>query len=214
MDKSLWGAGSAAANRARTSRRRANGAALCKPFSHKVLRVIKMANGHGGYRQGSGRKKKPLHEKLTEGNPGKRPNKVLGFAEGLPAEIEPPEYMYEFGAFEIEPDMDGFYKSTAKWLQRTGCLHLINPDFIAEYAMLKTRWLECELMVKSLMLVQDANGVWMAKDVADVGLRYLKQADMVWGKIWNIVSQNCEYSFGSENPNADIMAVLLTAKLE
>ena len=170
-----------------------------------------MANGHGGARPGAGRKKRPLSEKLMEGNPGKRPNKVLGFAEGLPAEVSPPEYLERFAAFDIEPDMNEFYRNTVKWLERTGCLHLINPDFIAEYAILKTRWLECEFLVSNMF----AHGrLSMAQPNADLGLRYLKQADVAWAKIWAIVAQNCEYNFGGENPNADIMSALLNAKLE
>ena len=172
---------------------------------------MSMANGHGGARPGSGRKKKPLSDKLMEGNPGKRPNKVLSFAKGLPNDIKPPGYLEDFIAFNIEPDVSEFYRNTVKWLERTGCLHLINPDFIAEYAILKTRWLECEFMVSRMF---SHGEVSMAHPNADLGLRYLKQADVVWGKIWNIVAQNCEYNLGGENPNADIMSALLNAKLE
>ena len=170
-----------------------------------------VANGHGGARPGAGRKKKPLADKLMEGNPGKRPNKVLGFAEGLPHDMELPEYLEDFAGFDIEPDVNEFYRSTVKWLERTGCLHMINPDFIAEYAMLKTRWLECEFIVGSLFA---HHRISMATTSADMGLKYLKQADAAWGKIWAIVAQNCEYNLGSENPNAEIMAALLSAKPE
>ena len=38
-----------------------------------------MANGHGGARPGAGRKKKPLSEKIVDGNPGKAPLKKLQF---------------------------------------------------------------------------------------------------------------------------------------
>ena len=38
-----------------------------------------MANGHGGARPGSGPKNKPLAEKITDGNPGKRPLEVTMF---------------------------------------------------------------------------------------------------------------------------------------
>ena len=172
------------------------------------------ANGHGGARPGAGRKKKPLADNIAEGFPGKRTPKVLGFAEGLPADAEPPEYLEEFGALDIEPDMNEFYRNTVKWLERTGCLHLINPDFIAEYAILKTWWLECELLVKTQLLTRNHNKEWVQNPAADLGLRYLKQADVVWDKIWSVVSQNCAYNFGGENPNADIMAALLNADLE
>ena len=38
-----------------------------------------MANGHGGARIGAGQKKKPLSDKIAEGNPGKRKLTVLDF---------------------------------------------------------------------------------------------------------------------------------------
>ena len=38
-----------------------------------------MANGHGGARPGSGQKKKPLAEKIVDGNPGRRPLEVVAF---------------------------------------------------------------------------------------------------------------------------------------
>lgn len=38
-----------------------------------------MANGHGGARVGAGRRKKPLEEKILEGNPGKRKLTLLEF---------------------------------------------------------------------------------------------------------------------------------------
>ena len=38
-----------------------------------------MANGHGGARPGAGKKKKPLADKVLEGNPGKRQLQVIEF---------------------------------------------------------------------------------------------------------------------------------------
>jgi len=42
-----------------------------------------MANGHGGTRIGAGNKKKPLADKILEGNPGKRKLTVVEFTEIL-----------------------------------------------------------------------------------------------------------------------------------
>ena len=41
--------------------------------------MAKDGTNRGGARIGSGQKKKPLHDKLLEGNPGKRPLAVIDF---------------------------------------------------------------------------------------------------------------------------------------
>ena len=48
-----------------------------------------MPNGHGGSRLGSGQKRKPLADKMLDGNPGKRQLQVIEFKasadlQGLP----------------------------------------------------------------------------------------------------------------------------------
>jgi hypothetical protein len=173
-----------------------------------------MANGHGGARPGAGRKKKPLSDKLLEGNPGKRAPQVLGFVEGLPEELAPPDYLDGFVAMDVEPAIDQIYRDTVNWLQRTGCLHLINPQHITDYVMLKSRWLECEALVQAQLLTFVQHCKWVDRPFVDISLKYLKQADVTWGKIWSVVAQNCAYNFGGENPNADVMSTLLDMDLE
>jgi hypothetical protein len=173
-----------------------------------------MANGHGGARPGAGRKKKPLAEKLLDGNPGKRKPQVLNFGDNLPSGAEVPDYLDDFAAMELEPGIGTIYTNTVKWLERTGCLPLINPDFIAEYAICKTRWLECELLVRTLIMTHNKNGELVPNPAAEMGLKYMKQADIVWGKIWSIVAQNCTTDFGGDNPHDDIMRGLLDMKME
>lgn len=166
-----------------------------------------MANGHGGKRPGAGRKPKPLAEKLLDGNPGKRRPVVMNLPEDNIAPKECPEYLQEFAFFEIEPSIEGIYEQTVKWLEGTGCLHLINPAFITEYALLKTRWMECEWIVG----IQPVLGNIEANPMIDAGLKYLKAANEVWGKIWEIVAQNSQTYFG-DDPNQDIMAFLIKNK--
>ena len=177
--------------------------------------MIVIANGHGGARPGAGRKKKPLADKIMEDMPGKRVPKVLGFAEGLPADTTPPDFLDNFSAFRhVEPSVEDIYSDTVVWLQRTGCLHLINPQFISDYALLKFRWYECEALVQAQLLTLIECGRWPQNPAADMSMKYLKQADVAWNKIWSVVAQNCEYNFGGENPNEDIMEKLLRMNLE
>jgi hypothetical protein len=55
-----------------------------------------MANGHGGPRIGAGNKKKPLADKILEGNPGKRRLTVVEFTDtaDLEGQVMPPPREY------------------------------------------------------------------------------------------------------------------------
>jgi hypothetical protein len=60
-------------------------------------------------------------------------------------------------------------------------------------------------------MVKDRNGEYTANPMSDLGIKYLKQADLCWSKIWSIVAQNSEVYFGND-PNDDIMEALLRCK--
>lgn len=169
----------------------------------------------GGRRPGAGRPKKPLSEKLLEGNPGKRKITVLEFDAPLEA-VElpsPPEYLTDAakgsGAY---PGAAVIFESVTKWLEQTGCLHLISPEHISEYALLKARWLECEEKnaQHGLLAKHPTSGQPIASPFVRIGIDYLKAADNAWSKIWAVVSQNSERDFRSTSPNNDIMERLLS----
>ena len=176
-----------------------------------------MANGHGGARPGAGRPRKSLADKQLEGTYGKRRPKVLNFPDGEIPELEYPERMRYYGArMAGEPDVDTVWKETVEWLKKTGCLHLINPAFIEEYAIIKARFYELERIISRTTPIYDEkiddNKKRLAVNPAlDASLKYMKQADLIWAKIWAIVAQNCETYFG-DDPNKDIMAQLLNSK--
>lgn len=178
-----------------------------------------MANGHGGKRPGSGRPRKPLAEKILEGNPGKRKAKVLDIPACADIPIpEPPEYlrtMVASGVSNNVPQMKDVFNETVEWLKNTGCLHLINPQLITEYSIHVTRWLECEDIVsKSLYLMHKDKDTdkksgkinLEPNPLSDQALRYWKAADTAWKKIWEIVQQN---SVQLISPTPDVMMELL-----
>ena len=107
-----------------------------------------MANGHGGARIGAGQKKKALADKLTEGNPGKRKLTVMEFSDtaDLSGEQMPPPRDYlaaqqkngrELLAVEV-------YERTWEWFHERGCAHLIPAQILEQYAMVISRWIQCE----------------------------------------------------------------------
>jgi hypothetical protein len=170
-----------------------------------------MANGHGGRRIGAGRKAKSLQDKLLEGNPGKRPVRVLSIPDDCAISPELPEYLSEFAVFDIEFSIEETYARTVKWLERTKCLHLINPELVEEYALLKTRWRECEFVVSNKFLMESTSGVGVEPSVMiESAARYLKLAGEVWDKIWTVVAANSMMPFGDDSGQDGISRYLNT----
>jgi len=177
------------------------------------------SSGWGGKRPGSGRPRKNLANKLLDGNPGKQKLKVVSF-EGETPPPEAPEYMEYYGSKLLKdeegellpkqkPDADDIYRETVQWLEKTGCAHLVNADYIFDYAIAKSRWYECERYISRQGFAYVRDGVLHENPVVDTATKYFKIADRAWGKIWDIVAQNCEHHIGGTNPHADAMAVLI-----
>ena len=163
--------------------------------------------GKRGPKPGTGgRPKKALYDQILEGNPGKRKLKVLDEKIKQEADIEPPSFLNKKGV-EI-------FLETVKWLEPTGCLGFINPQHISEYAHCKARWLECEEWnEKSLLAKHPTTGQPMASPYVEMGLKYLRQADTAWTKIYDVVKENSTVDFRqAPNPHEDVMEILLRKK--
>lgn len=87
----------------------------------------------------------------------------------------------------------------------------INPEHIAEYALCKQRWMECEEWNdKNLLAKHPTTGQPMQSPYVEMGLKYLRQADTAWAKIYDIVKDNATVEFRTDNPNNDVMEELLS----
>jgi len=168
---------------------------------------------HGGRRPGAGRPKKPLAEKILEGNPGKRELKVLEFKAPILDVPAPPDYLADIAAGEGSGlGAKEIFEQMTAWLEKTGCLPLICPAHIEEYALLKSRWLACEAKSKAGVLTKHpTNGNAIASPYVRIGLDYLSALNTAWGKIWVVVAQNSARSF-SKTPHDDAMEKLLAAR--
>jgi len=169
-----------------------------------------MANGHGGRRPGAGRPKKPLAEKLLEGNPGKRPIKVVNFDESQFPTIEAPEFIKALDVSNVQvPKPEDIFKQTVVWLKSTNCLQLVNPDIINDYAIAKARWYEAEAFVARYGFVRKTE-----KDKTELNpfiaasAIYFKQVDVAWNRIWSIVAANSEQPYGGGLGDELVMGLL------
>ena len=173
-----------------------------------------MANGHGGKRKGSGRKGKPLHKKMLDGNPSKRKHKVLNVPDTPIVSKEMPDYLNEYiGIDNVKPSIKGIYEQTINWLEHVKCLKYINPEFIADYVIYKTRSREFECMVARGLQHQTNMGIDMAVYIADLSAKYQRLSDNAWAKIEAIVERHSTKLI-SVSPNQSAMLELLSYREE
>lgn len=160
----------------------------------------------GGRRHGAGRPRKSLAQNLLDGNPGKRPVKVLKLSKThkVLEALTPADYLPELAR--------KVYLVLVEWLEEAGCLEAIFPGLIEEYALTKGRWLEAEAQVSRFgMLAKNGGGQPVVSPYVFASSEYLKAADRAWQKIFVVVKANCTEEFQT-TPHADAMAQLLNLK--
>jgi len=166
----------------------------------------------GGTRPGAGRKKKPLAEKILDGNPGRRPLKIVEFygvsAEGV---LTPPEFLKIASKETADnyPTADEIYMRVAEWLQGSGVAHLISPMLIEDFAMNRRAYFETEYMNKKMGRIAGGK----RSPYVDMMIQYSGLMRVAWDRIWSIVAQNSEKSYGGQRPNSeDILEQLLSGR--
>lgn len=174
-----------------------------------------MANGHGGWRPNSGRKKKPLAEKILEGHPGKRKPQVLDIQPGedTPVLEFPEELAYYPPRISGKPTSQDIWHKTVDFLKTTDCLHLIHPYLLEQYAVYAARAAEAERIIsKGILVYEDenksGNKELKTHPAIEVSIKYLHAADKIWGRIWDVVLQNSTKPYAS-TPHDDLMRGLL-----
>ena len=171
--------------------------------------MAKDGTNRGGARPGAGRKKKPLAEKILEGNPGKRPLKVVEFY-GVPAEgkLTPPDFLKIASKETADnyPTADQIFVQVADWLKITGCAHLVSPTLIEDFSINRRGFFECEYMNKRLGRITGGK----RSPYVDMAVQYAGLMRTAWDRIWNIISQNTEKRFEGGSNADDAMERLLS----
>lgn len=180
-----------------------------------------MASGRGGRRPGAGRPRKALSEKILEGNRGhekltkiKLPNMQAGDIKG--EDMPPPsEYLLRMTKNTTENIAPNVYADTWRWLKEKGCDQLIKKEMIEQYALYIARWVQCEEGISTfgLLAKHPTTNAPIASPYVQMGLNFLKQANVIWGQIFQVVKENCTEPLGAGTPNDDVMEKLLSGKL-
>lgn len=176
-----------------------------------------MPNGHGGSRPGSGRKKRPIADKIIEGNRGHEQLTKIELPELESADIHgddmPPvsEYLKRMTKNTTENLAPQIFTDTWKWLRERKCEHLVKREMIEQYALYIARWLQCEEGINTfgLLAKHPTTNAPIASPYVQMGLNFLKQANVLWGQIFQIVKENCTEPLSGNTPNDDVMERLL-----
>lgn len=176
----------------------------------------------GGLRVGqTGRPKKALIEKVENDNPGGRKLEVLDIPDNLVgADLEgndmPPvkEYLSALQRDGKNLEAADIYKNTWLWLKKLSCEKFVNSQLIEQYAMSVARWLQCEEAITKFGFLgkHPTSGAPIQSPYVAMSQSFMKQANVSWLQIFQIVKENCTTDFRGPNPQDDAMERLLRSR--
>ena len=186
----------------------------------KEKNMAKDGTLRGGSRPGSGQKKKPLNDRIMEGNLSHRPLKVIELkAADLPVDEvhpKPKEFLsdeqHEVGCRWYAEEI---YEATYTWLDKFGCAQLVPPESVERYAMSLARWIQCEEAVSKygLLSKHPTTQVAIASPLVSMANTYHSQARADWAEIFQVVKENSQGDYrNAPLPGEDAMEQLLRRK--
>ena len=184
----------------------------------------------GGARPGAGRKPKALSQRLVEGNRGHRPMKQVQLkgAEKNGKRPKPPlflEISTQNNANKYGSAVD-FFEEIVDWLEPTGCMHLIPPTLIAQFALAKYFLLDVGDLVGRMGVINykskgrgrsgGTGGGSGGADELEITAaakgfsEYLKNVTDSWNQIYTIVRDNSTTLI--KNPEMDFVMKTIAAR--
>lgn len=165
-----------------------------------------------------GRPRKPLSDKLLDGNPGKEKLKVVSLPDGteLTGEEMPPPKEFLSAAQKGGEDMAAaeIYRSTWEWLKKYRCEHLVTQQSLEQFSMAAARWIQCEQAISQFgfLAKHPTTGAAIASPYVAISREYSKHANALWNQIYAVVRDNSAMDCRGTNPQDDVMERLLTAR--
>lgn len=180
--------------------------------------MAKDGSNRGGSRVGSGRKRKPLYEKLEDGNPGRRKLEVLEFTNAPDLQGQDMPKPREMLSAEQKDgkilDADEVYEETWNWLNERNVAHLIMPQLLERYAMSAARWMQCEEAVSEFgfLAKHPTTGNAMQSPYVAMSQNFMSQTNRLWLEIYQVIRENSSTEFTGASPQDDLMERLLSAR--
>ena len=178
--------------------------------------MAKDGTNRGGPRPGTGPKRKPLVDKITDGTAKGTLVMPDDFPE--PTDIEgediPPvrDYLKAKQKNGSELCAEEIFRETYLWLRKRGCESLVNNQLIEQYAMSSARYIQCEEMVNKYGMIakHPTTGAAIQSPYVKMSQDFLKQINTIWYSIAQVVKDNCASGYG--NPKDDPMERLLNKR--
>jgi hypothetical protein len=166
----------------------------------------------GGYRPGAGRPRKPLADKILEGNPGKRELKKVGLETGKekaskksnskpktakrkPKKAKNVEFLENSKDCGISvPTVSEVYKSFSEWLDEIKCKDFVAPNLIEDFAINRSAYFECEYQCRAKGRVVRGK----RSPYVQFAIDYNKRAMAIYSEIWRVISENSEKPLNNE----------------
>ena len=162
-----------------------------------------------------GRPRKPLSEKILDGNPGKRNIRVLKNYTDLEGADMPnlKDYLMDAQkdgkAFQAEE----IYQSVWKWLNDRHCAQHVSAELIEHYALSAARLIQCERAISTYgFLAKNSQGNAITSPYITIAQTYMKQANTLWAMIYSIMKENCSTDYSGATPQDDVMERLLSTR--
>jgi hypothetical protein len=177
--------------------------------------MAKDGTARGGARPRSGPKKKALTEKVSA---GKGITTVIEFPETPPMKgIDMPpikDYLKSKQKNGGSLCAEEVYKETFAWLKARGCDRVVNSQLIEQYAMLVSRWIQCEACISEFgfLAKHPTTGNAIQSPYVAMSQSYMKQVNQAWYQIFQLVKENCTVEFSGNTPQDDVMERLLRTR--
>lgn len=180
--------------------------------------MAKDGTNRGGPRPGTGPKKKPLADKITEGKakgtlvmPDDFPEPEHIEGEDIPPVREYLKARQKNGSGLCAEEI---FQETYMWLKARGCEQLVNKQLIEQYAMSVARWIQCEEAISEFgyLAKHPTTGNAIASPYVSMSRDYKKQVNADWFQIYQIVRENCAVEYDGYSPQDDVMERLLRAR--
>ena len=155
--------------------------------------MAKDGTNRGGYRVGAGRKKKPLAEKILDGQasmPEKPASDAADFSIPEPREFINAE---QRGLAGVTNESRAIYDDTMKWLAERGCADIVPRSLVEKYAVATARWEQCDRLMSlgGITGKHPTTGAQIASPFVSMSLHWLKQANQQWHLIEAKVQEVC-----------------------
>ena len=162
--------------------------------------AAKDGSNRGGKRAGAGRKKKPLAEKIQEGQ------KAIALAMPESDNLDGAEVddIKEFLSEEQRiGDLYGreIWDQMVSWLRERNCAHLISPHLLEQYSMAMARWIQLERINNEMGFLSKhpTTGAAITSPFVTMAQGYLKQANVLFQQIFSIVSVSSQVNHKSHS---------------